>query len=70
MSGNLAVVDEQISDELRLISIPEFCERAGGLSHWTARKQIQMGRLRSVKIFGRRMIPLSELRKALDGGLS
>lgn len=60
---------EPVNEALRAISIPEFCERLGGLSHWSARKWIQEGRLKSVKIFGRRMIPISELQRALDGGL-
>ena len=68
MASNV-IVQEANGEELRAIGIPEFCERLGGLSVWTARAWIQQGKLRSVKIFGRRMIPISELRRALDGGL-
>ena len=55
--------------ELRLLSISEFCERAGGLSPNTARKWIRLGSLRSVKVGGRRVIPVEELRRAYAGEL-
>jgi hypothetical protein len=56
-------------DDLRAISIEEFTERLGLKSHWTVRRWCADSLVKSIKIGGRRMIPISELRRALDGGL-
>jgi excisionase family DNA binding protein len=55
-------------DEIRLRSIAEFCE-VTGVNPNTARKWIWQGRLRTVKLGGRRMIPMAELRRICSEGL-
>ncbi|MSO22253.1 MAG: DNA-binding protein [Acidobacteria bacterium] len=51
-----------------LVSISKAAERLGGISHWTVRSWIAQGRLTTVKLGARRLIPVSELsRLVLEG---
>lgn len=60
----------ETSDDLQLFSIPQFADRAGGVSRWTIIKWIKDGRVRSVKLGSRRLIPVSELRRVCKEGLA
>ena len=52
----------------RLLSIPRFCEELGGISIWTARKWIVDGKLGSVKVGARRMVPYTEVERLIAEG--
>ena len=54
---------------VRLLSIPAFSERMGGISIWTTRKWIHEGKVASVKVGSRRMIPESEVSRLIQAGL-
>lgn len=54
---------------MKLLNIPEFCKLMGGISVWTARKWIFEGKLSSVKLGSRRMIPESEVSRLISVGL-
>lgn len=64
-----AVGTAAINGDLQLLSIEEFAERAGGMSPWTVRKHVALGTIESRKVFGRRLIPISQLRKAIEQGI-
>jgi hypothetical protein len=65
----IRIEQSSIPDDLQLVSIPVFAKRAGDLNYFTISKWISKGRLRSVKVGGRRMIPVSELRRVCSEGL-
>lgn len=63
-------VEASVFDEVQLISISAFAVLVGDLNHFTVRRWIKDGRLRSVKLGGRRLIPVSELQRVCTSGLS
>ena len=48
---------QQKSDEPAMLSVPEACKRLG-FSEWMLYQQINTGKLASVKVGSRRLIPL------------
>jgi len=52
-----------------LVSIKRTAERLD-VSHWTIRSWIAGGRLRSVKLGSRRMIPESEISRVISEGIT
>ncbi len=55
--------------DLRAFSIRETAERLG-LSPYTVREWANEGRISSVKIFGRRLVPADEIKRLLTEGRS
>lgn len=51
-----------------LFSIPKTAKLLGELSHWTIRLWISQGKLDSVKLGSRRMVPESEIRRIIEEG--
>lgn len=52
----------------RAISIPEFC-LAMGISRSTAYLLLNAGTLRTIRLGGRRLVPLSEVDRLLEGAV-
>ncbi len=50
-------------------SIDETCESLGGVSRDWLYRQINAGRIRSIKLGGRRFIPASELERIAHGAI-
>lgn len=51
----------------RALSIPEFC-RAIGISRSSAYLLVNAGTLRTIRLGGRRLVPVSEIDRLLEGG--
>jgi len=60
MLKNVTVIQEE-----RLTPIPEAARQLG-VSNWTIRKWIQLGKIESNKLGGRRLIPASEIRRLIE----
>jgi len=69
MATTAQPIHSQSMDDLRALSIEEFTVRLGLKSHWTVRRWISQGKVQSRMVGGRRIIPLSELKRALEVGL-
>lgn len=54
--------DEQLHD------LPEASRRLGGLSHWTLRRWAAAGKLATVKIGARVLVPESEIARLMQQG--
>jgi excisionase family DNA binding protein len=67
IKGPTALVDSHV-DDLRLLSIGQFAERTA-TSPRSVREWARQGRLRTVKLGDRRLIPESELRRVVRRGL-
>lgn len=61
--------NHQAPDNLQAVSFDEFSKRLGGISHWTARRWAKDGKIRTIAVGSRRLIPISELRRAVEQGL-
>lgn len=57
------------TDDAELLNLEDFARAAGKLSPWTVRKMAYTGRIASVKIGVRLLIPRSELQRLIDEGL-
>ena len=69
MSSNMEM-SSQGPDELeRLLSLETFSELCS-VSIWTVRKWVKDGKIRSVKLGARRLIPRDELRRIASDGLA
>lgn len=53
--------EEQAEQPDRLLSIDAACEALGGVARSTLYRELSAGRMRSVKVAGRRMIPSSAI---------
>ena len=57
-----AIEEEPPADQAdRLLSLTDAAEALGGVSRSTMYREIEAGRLRSVRVAGRRMVPSSAL---------
>jgi excisionase family DNA binding protein len=65
---NLPSVPDSQDDALRLVTVPQFADHinvhARSVYLWC-----REGKLRSVRVGGRRLIPLTELRRACEKGI-
>jgi excisionase family DNA binding protein len=52
--------------EKLLVSVDEFAE-AAGVSDWTVKRLLREGVVPSVKINGRRLVPVQAIRAYIDG---
>ena len=53
-------MDQNIKEDMRLISIPETCKRLG-IGHWAVYQQINKKALKTVKIGKRRLVSVKAL---------
>jgi excisionase family DNA binding protein len=63
--ANVTPVGDQVDQDDRLHPIPAAAERLG-ISNWTLRWWIQRGQVASHKLFGRRLIAESEIRRLIE----
>ena len=64
MGGKLAKKPRS-EDSTQLLSLKQAAERLG-LSDWTIRRWAAQGRIRSVKLGGRRLIPESTIARVIE----
>ena len=57
-----------VVDELKLVSVAEFAERAG-VARDTAYRWCRADRIKTIRLGDRVMIPAGELRRILENGL-